>query len=229
MNLPEGTRIVQELEIPHDDSAIVIYLQGEDDSLKTRATINLLSTILRTPFYDTLRTEQQLGYIVNAGTMPILKTNGLVLYIESPVADPLQLETSIDAFLTDYAGELTAMAQPMFADIKAGLVTELRQPPQRLNSLNARYWSDILIEEYTEDSTLQMADAIEALALDDIVVWYNTRVVSPDAGRLVARSAGRPQLTDYLAARAEAADTLIMEDGNADYRPFKQAAEQFEF
>lgn len=229
VNLPEGTRIVQELEIPHDDSAIVIYLQGEDDSLKTRATINLLSTILRTPFYDTLRTEQQLGYIVNAGTMPILKTNGLVLYIESPVADPLQLETSIDAFLTDYAGELTAMAQPMFADIKAGLVTELRQPPQRLNSLNARYWSDILIEEYTEDSTLQMADAIEALTLDDIVVWYNTRVVSPDAGRLVARSAGRPQLTDYLAARAEAADTLIMEDGNADYRPFKQAAEQFEF
>lgn len=229
VNLPEGTRIVQELEIPHDDSAIVIYLQGEDDSLKMRATINLLGTILRTPFYDTLRTEQQLGYIVNAGTMPILKTNGLVLYIESPVADPLQLETSIDAFLADYAGELAGMDGAMFDDIKTGLVTELRQPPQRLNSLNARYWSDILIEEYTADSTLQMAAAIEALTLDDIVAWYNARVASPDSGRLVARSAGRPQLTSFLAARAEAADTLIMDDGHADYLPFKQAAGQFEF
>ncbi|MGV3590130.1 MAG: insulinase family protein, partial [Gammaproteobacteria bacterium] len=96
VNLPEETRIVQELEIPHDDSAIVIYVQGEDDSLKTRATITLLATLLRTPFYDTLRTEQQLGYIVNAGTLPILKTNGLVMYIESPNADPLRLEASID-------------------------------------------------------------------------------------------------------------------------------------
>lgn len=229
VNLPEGRRIVQELEIAHDDSAIVIYLQGEDDSLKTRATINLLGTILRTPFYASLRTEQQLGYIVNAGTLPILKTNGLVLYIESPVADPLQLEASIDAFLADYTDELAAMAPAMFADIKAGLVTELRQPPQRLNGLSARYWSDILIEEYAADSTLQMAAAIDALTLGDIVAWYNARVASPDSGRLVARSAGRPQLTSFRAARAEDADTLILDDGNADYLPFKQQAEQFEF
>ncbi len=229
VNLPDTTRIVQELEIPHDDSAIVIYVQGEDDSLKTRAMINLLGTILRTPFYDTLRTEQQLGYIVNAGTMPILKTNGLVMYIESPSADPLRLEASIDEFLASYTSELAALDSSVFEATKAGLVTDLRQPPQRLNSLSARYWSDILIEEYTADSTLQMADAIEALTLQDLVTWYNARVADPDAGRLVARSAGRPLLAEFTAARAEDADTLIMDDGNADYLPFKQEAEQFEF
>jgi insulysin len=229
VNLPEDTRIVQELEIPHDDSAIVIYVQGEDDALKTRATINLLAQILSTPFYDTLRTEQQLGYIVNAGTLPILKTNGLVMYIESPVADPLRLEASIDAFLAGYTSELAMLDPAVFDATKAGLVTELRQPPQRLNSLSARYWSDILIEEYTNDSTLQMADAIEALTLADLVAWYDARVANPDSGRLVARSAGRPALTGFLAARAEDAGTLIMDDGNEDYLPFKQQAEQFEF
>ncbi len=229
VNLPDTTRIVQELEIAHDDSAIVIYVQGEDDSLKTRATINLLGTLLRTPFYDTLRTEQQLGYIVNAGTMPILKTNGLIMYIESPVADPLRLESSIDAFLAEYTSELAVLDPAVFEATKAGLVTELRQPPQRLNSLSARYWSDILIEEYAEDSTLQMADAIEALTLADVVAWYNARVADPNAGRLVARSAGRPLLAEFQAARAEDATTLIMDDGNADYLPFKQEAEQFEF
>ena len=35
----------------------------------------------------------------------------------------------------------------VFAATQAGLVTDLRQPPQRLNSLSARYWSDILIED----------------------------------------------------------------------------------
>ena len=229
VNLPEETRIVQELAIPHDDSAIVIYIQGEDASLKTRATINLLAQILRTPFYDTLRTEQQLGYIVNAGTLPILKTNGLVMYIESPSADPLRLEASIDAFLAEYEDELAMLDPVVFAATKAGLVTELRQPPQRLNSLSARYWSDILIEEYTADSTLQMADAIEALTLADVVAWYKARAATPGAGRLVARSAGRPQVEAFVAARAEEPGTLIMDDGNADYLPFKQQAEQFEF
>jgi secreted Zn-dependent insulinase-like peptidase len=229
VKLPQATRIVQEMEIAHDDSAIVIYIQGEDDSLKTRATISLLGNILRTPFYDTLRTEQQLGYIVNAGALPILKTNGLVMYIESPVADPLRLESSIDAFLADYAAELAAMDPVLFEDIKSALVTDMRQAPERLNELSGRYWSDILIEEYANDSTLMMADAIAALSHADIVAWYNARVANPDAGRLVARSAGRPQLQQYLAARAEDADTLVMDEGNADYLPFKQEAEQFEF
>lgn len=228
-NLPDGTRIVQELEIAHDDSAIVIYLQGENDTLKTRATISLLATILRTPFYDTLRTEQQLGYIVNAGTLPILKTNGLVLYIESPVADPLRLEQAIDAFLADYASELAALDAATFDSIKAGVLTGLRQPPERLNGLSGRYWSDILIEEHGRDSTLQMADAIEALTHADIVAWYQQRVVSPNAGRLVARSAGRQMQADYLTARSEPDDTVILDEGNAEYRPFKEAAEQFEF
>ncbi|MEY4640157.1 MAG: hypothetical protein RLZZ227_151 [Pseudomonadota bacterium] len=229
VNLPDDMRIVQELEVPHDDSAIVIYVQGADDSLKTRATVNLLAQIMRTPFYDTLRTEQQLGYIVNAGALPILKTNGLVMYIESPSADPLRLEAAIDEFLIGYAAELATLDQATFDATKAGLVSELRQPPQRLNSLSARYWSDILIEEYAEDSTLLMADAIDALTLQDLVAWYQARVADPDAGRLVARSAGRPQLEAFVAARAEDADTLILDDGNADYLPFKREAEQFEF
>jgi insulysin len=229
VNLPEHTRIVQELDIPHDDSAIVIYVQGEDDALETRATITLLATLLRTPFYDTLRTEQQLGYIVNAGSLPILKTNGLVMYIESPNADPLRLEASIDAFLADYAGDLATLDADVFAATKAGLVTDLRQPPQRLNSLSARYWADILTEEYEVDSTLQMADAIEALTLADVSAWYNARVATPGAGRLVARSVGRPQKEAFLAAREEDPETLVMDDGNTDYLPFKLQAEQFEF
>lgn len=229
VRLPPRTRLVQELEIAHDDSAIVLYFQGEGDSLETRATINLLATILSGPFFETLRTEQQLGYIVNATTLPILKTNGLVLYIESPVADPLLLEQRIDAFLADFGATLAAMPPAQFADFQNGLVTSLRQPPQRLSELTGRYWRDILIEEYAQDSTLQMADAIAALTQADVLGWYRTRLADPDAGRLVARSAGRPHRDDYLMARREGRGELLFDNGNTDYRRFKQTAEVFEF
>jgi len=229
VNLPENTRIVQEQAIAHDDSAIVLYLQGEDESLQTRATISLLASILRTPFYEQLRTEEQLGYIVSAGTLPILDTSGLVLYIESPVADPLVLEQRIDAFLAAYTETLATMDAATFNDFKAGMLTSMRQPPQRMNALSGRYWSDILVEEYEVDSTLQMADAIEALTHADIVAWYQNHVTNPEATRLVARSTGRPMLEQFQAARMEAADTVVLTDVDVDYLPFKQAADQFEF
>jgi secreted Zn-dependent insulinase-like peptidase len=228
VNLPENTRIVEELEIAHDDSAIVIYIQGEDESLQTRATINLLATILRTPFYDALRTEQQLGYIVNAGTLPILKTNGLVLVIESPVAGPVQLEASINTFLQQYSGELAAMPAREFTEIKTGLVNNFAEAPQRLNELSNRYWNDILTEDYDQDSALQMAAAIDALTLQDIVGWYNEMVVSPSATRVVSRSAGRQQRNEFAAARKEGIGTIVLDEGNIDYLPFKQQAQKFQ-
>jgi len=229
VKLPANTRIVQEVQIPHDDSAIVIYQQGADDSIRTRATISLLATILRTPFYDTLRTEKQLGYIVNAGTLPILNVNGLVLYIESPVADPLVLEANIDAFLTEYSAALAAMDPAMFADIKDGLLNNMREPPRRLDALSSRYWSDIMIQETDTDTTLRMADAIEALGQADIVAYYQRYIADASAGRLVARSAGRTMQEQFLAERNESPDTVILDDGQSDYVPFKQTAEQYEF
>jgi len=227
VKLPESARIVQELEIDHEDSAIVIYRQGPDDSLRTRALMQLLGTMLSTPFYDTLRTQEQLGYIVNAGTMQLLDTSGLIMYIESPATDPLLLEARIDVFLAGYAERMSAMDLEFFEGIKAGLLTSLREPPQRLNALSNRYWSDILTGDFDEDSTLQLANAIEALVLGEILELYRDHVARA-SGRVVARSAGKAMREDFEAARQEQADTIVLH-GFADYRRFKQQSEHYEF
>ena len=234
LKLIPGQRVVQEVSVDHDDSAIVIYLQGPDDTLMTRATISLLGTILRTPFFETLRTEQQLGYVVNAGSMPILKTNGLAMTIESPVADPLMLETEINAFLADYETVLAAMPESMFADIKAGMLNNMRQEPQSLGGLSGRFWSDILIEEYEEDSTLKMADAIEAVEKYDILAYYRSQVIGTGPGstsaKIVARAAGRPHRDDFNSNKTDSdSASIIIEDTIESYNAFKAQSEVFRF
>ncbi len=230
LKLKSGSRVVQEVMVDHDDSAIVIYLQAPDDTLATRATVSLLGNILRTPFFDALRTEKQLGYVVNAGSMPILKTSGLAMTIESPVADPLQLEAEINIFLNNYESELAAMPASMFNDIKAGLLNNLRQEPQSLGALSGRFWSDILIEETAEDSTLKMADAIEALDKSDILEYFHNQVIAGNAGSLVAMSAGRLHQEDYLSAKEKQdSDTIIIEDRIESYNAFKQSSDVFTF
>lgn len=227
VDLPERTRIVQEMEIAHDDSAIVIYLQADDDTLPSRARINLLASLLRAPFFDALRTQQQLGYVVNVGTLPILKVSGLALTIESPVADPRVLEQRINEFLAGYADTLAAMPAEQFDGIKAGLVSDLRELPQRLDALSGRYWSDILLEETSADSGLQMASAVEELTQQDVVDYYRSHVADSSATRVVARSAGREHLASFQAGRAESADTIVIEAGHSSYNGFKSAQDQF--
>lgn len=229
IDLPEKTRIVEEMAIPHDDSAIVIYMQAEDDSLQSRATINLLATLLSTPFFDTLRTQQQLGYIVNAGTMPILDVNGLAMMIESPVADPLVLEARINAFLGDYATTLENLSPDMFNDIRNGLVNDLRSMPKRLDALSGRYWGDIVLEQFNTDSSFQMADAVAALTQQQIVDYYREHVADPSATRVVARSAGRNQQEAFRAARKEPASTVVIEAGHSNYDDFKAGKPEFTY
>src|SRR5690606_13717128 len=199
-----------------------------DDELRTRATLTLLSSIMNAPFYDSLRTEQQLGYIVNTSTLPIFDISGLVFYIQSPVANPLLLEERIQAFLHDYAAVLDAMTEFAFDGAKQGVLTNLRQPPRRLEALSGRYWSDILIQEYERDSTLAMADAIESLTVEDLRRYYHAYVENR-TGYVVARSPGRNAVEDFLAEREEAADVVVLEENSPEYEAFKAQSEQYEF
>ncbi len=215
------------MAIAHDDSAIVVYLQADDDSLPSRARISLLASLLRAPFFDALRTQQQLGYVVNVGTLPILKVSGLSLTIESPVADPLVLEQRINEFLAGYAEVLAAMPPEQFDGIKAGLVSDLRELPQRLDALSGRYWSDILLEETAADSGLQMASAVEALTQQDVVDYYRSHVADSSATRVIARSAGREHQAGFQANRAESPDTIVIEAGHSSYTGFKSTQAQF--
>ncbi|MDC0598725.1 insulinase family protein, partial [Gammaproteobacteria bacterium] len=230
IKLEADTRVVQEVEVEHDDSAIVIYVQAPDDSLASRARVSLLAAIMRPSFYDTLRTEKQLGYVVNAGTMPILKINGLLMYIESPGTDPIALEKHIDEYLNNFDSELEAMTQLAFDDIKAGMLNNIRQKPQRLSSLSGRYWSDILIEEYENDSTLLMADAIESLTKVEIVSYYRDYVLNRQGGRLISRSVGNPHQAAFVSSRAESAENMLILNGrDGSSQDFKENAERYYF
>ena len=76
-------RTDMKLEIDHDDAMMVIYAQNDDDSLTSRASSSLLVHLLRPN--TTLRTEQQLSYVVTA-IRRVRKSGGVGFVIQSPVA-----------------------------------------------------------------------------------------------------------------------------------------------
>jgi len=230
VDMPDTARVVLELEVDHDDSALVVYLQGPDDSLQTRARLAVLGNMIRSPFFDDLRTENQLGYIVNAGAMSLMDVSGLVMYVQSPVADPLTLESYTDNFISAYGVMLDNMSEAEFEAIKAGLLNNLLEKPQRLGSLSSRFWNDILEQELAADSLLELSEAVSEISLDDVQNYYRENVSAAGAGRLVSRSFGRVHQAEKVQAQQNLdPDSFILEENADSFRAFKAGQEVYQF
>ena len=151
------------IEVDHDDSATVIYVQGNNDSLSEQARFGLLSQLLRSPFFTSLRTEQQLGYVVAASNGQMHKTPGLAFIVQSPVASNAKVRSSTIEFMANYKTVLQAMPEVEFAAAKGGYLNRLREKDKNQHGRAGRYWGDLLLDIETFDRREQIAAEVETL------------------------------------------------------------------
>ena len=73
---------------------------------------------MSSPFYSQLRTEKQLGYVVFETPLPLRKAPGLAFVVQSPVADPLTLETHISSFMDEMGEQMLSMTDAQLEKYK---------------------------------------------------------------------------------------------------------------
>ncbi len=84
------------------NSATQVVIQCLSKSEKDHVLIELLSSVLEEPFYEDLRTTQQLGYIVSSGVKGFEDTRNLNLVVQSSVAPAEKLTGAILLFLEQF-------------------------------------------------------------------------------------------------------------------------------
>ena len=155
-----GTKTVN---VDHDDSATVIYVQGDNETTAEQARYGLLSQLIRSSYFTALRTEAQLGYVVAATNGRMYKTPGLVFIVQSPVASSAQVFAATREFVDGYINELANMPAAEFAAAKAGFLNELREKDKNQHGRAGRYWNDLQLGVTTFDRSEQIAQAVEKL------------------------------------------------------------------
>lgn len=160
------------LTLNHADKALVLYVQGQDNSDNLRARFALLGQIISAPFYERLRTEEQLGYIVFATQYPQQTVPALALIVQAPKATPEQILASSQAFLADYQEKISKLSAQEFESYKQGLITLLTEKPKNMGEKFSRFWRDIEVQRYSFDTNQAIAQQVEQLTLADIVSLY---------------------------------------------------------
>ena len=183
--------MILEVEIEHDDSAMTIYVQDEDEDISTRATSTLAGQMLRTPYFSDLRTDQQLGYVVSAGSRLMNDRNGLIFLVQSPVQGADYLETATQSFLKKYLRSLVEMAEPEFQQHKDGLINNLLQKDKNLGQRSQRYWNDLKKDNLSFNTREKLADAILKLEKPDILSYLEGVQSNLAQKRLLVFSRGK--------------------------------------
>lgn len=151
------------IDVDHDDSATILYVQGDSESFSEQASYGLLSQLVRSPYFTDLRTEQQLGYVVAATNGRQYKTPGLVFVVQSPVASSEQVREATIDFVDGYANVLANMPAEEFAAAKAGYLNALREKDKNQHGRAQRYWGDLLFDIKTFDGNELIATEVEEL------------------------------------------------------------------
>eukprot|EP01038_Epipyxis_sp_PR26KG_P009001 gene9001-12142_t len=108
--------------------------------------VDLLSDILEEPFYDSLRTKQQLGYIVFSGSKKGgEKSRFLMFVVQSSLLDGSELGERIYRFIGDEVEAIVnGISENDFEGFKQGLIAKRLEADQRLTSQAGRLWSEII-------------------------------------------------------------------------------------
>jgi len=178
-------------ESAYDDSAIMLYVQGDQLTKSQRIAFGLTGQILNAQFYSKLRTEKQLGYVVASGAYPIYDIPGMYFLIQSPVAGPQILLNEIQQFLFNKRDGLSAMTEEEFNRQKKSLMNKLLEEPKNLGAQSAQYWADI-IDHYPEfDQRDQLINALESTSFEQWKQVFSEYIASDDWRALIVFANGK--------------------------------------
>ncbi len=217
MRLRRGDRLASELAAEHPESALVLYLQAPDASLVSRSRAGLMAQVLGSPFFDVLRTEKKLGYVVFANAYPILDSAGVVFILQSPVAGAAVLQAEVRAFLDAYAARLDELDVAEFEQHKRALVARVLEEERQLSERSGRFWEEIDRGNFAFDTRERLAQAVRGVTLEDFKGFYQRVAASQQRRQLAVRAEGTSAPGAGEPPRGERAVTPVWARNNRGY------------
>jgi insulysin len=138
--LPDGSTLWSLPSTDEDSPNHAVFMRIQvKDTVETDMMMQLLASVLSSKFFDELRTQQQLGYIVGMQAGASSKFNYLIAVVQTEFP-PDYTRSKIDEFINEkFAFVLNDLEQDEFDRCRSGLLSELKVKPKNLGEEMGRY------------------------------------------------------------------------------------------
>jgi insulysin len=220
VKLAERGTLMRELEVEHQDSAIILYYQAKESTPETMASFTLLNHTMSSTFFHELRTEKQLGYMVGTGYLPLNRHPGMIFYIQSPTTGSRQLLEAIDEFIADFNYAVMQITNEQWESTKLGLINQIMEHDANLKTRSQRYWVSLGNRDYEFTQREQVVAVIKTLTRADLIKFIMLHMRSKHGNRLVLFNHGE----QHKHIEPLRSDNMIV-----DLKEFKDKSDKFDF
>jgi secreted Zn-dependent insulinase-like peptidase len=190
VKLPKGKHLLG-FELPHNDAANVLYMQAPEEGYAARAKMGITSQVLKPAYFNSLRTEQQFGYIVYANVSVMQRLGGMVFIVQSPTKTSAEIEAATRLFLEQSLQAVRNITAEEYSQHQQALIAALSQPPQNLAEEAGALWYHLIHGYGDFEVDQELIDAINAL---DLVQWqqfYESYFIAGGEASLLLTSSGK--------------------------------------
>jgi len=173
----DATEYRGQIPVDHSDAALMLYIQGRNDTLLERGHLLLIGEMLSSPFYTSLRTEKQLGYVVAAFANNHLRVPGIGLLVQSPSVDEQTLRSEFAAFLNGYTETVANLSEADLNRYKQSVLSNLQETPKNLGELNSRFMESVGLGYRDFDFREQLAEQVSEVTLSSLNAAYQAVMV----------------------------------------------------
>ena len=177
-------------DVDHDDAAYALYVQGASDAIEERARIGLIGRMLGARYFTALRTERQLGYIVQAYAFPIARHPGIACVVQASKAGAGEVEALTRAFLDAQRTWFHGLSAAELEEHKSGYVGALTRLDRNNHERISRLVADLSGRVITFDERQRLASAVARLTPLEVADAYEALIDPSRGNRLTVYSPG---------------------------------------
>eukprot|EP01083_Nonionella_stella_P079458 218055_1 len=169
------------------NSAIVAYFQIAETSIRALGLLRLCVNVAETFFYNQLRKDEQLGYLVftiEANTNCVL---GFRVLIQSGQKKPDYLDGRVEACMEAFGKHVRELSLEDFNKHRLSVIAQTLEKDQKLSEAASRFWDEIWNQQLIFDRAQQLAAFLESVSPTDLVEFFTTFLAmnAPKRAKLV--------------------------------------------
>jgi insulysin len=175
VNIPPNNSYVYTLlskNPEEENSCVELNYQISYDEAKAAVLVQVMSQIINEPAFNTLRTTENLGYVVFTRAQEPRGVWFLKVLVQSHTKCPEYVSQRIRAFIDSQRDRIKALGKEEFDQCVHSVIVKVTEKDKNINSHSLRLWDEIVRHQYEFERKEKLEASLKALTLEEFKEFF---------------------------------------------------------